>query len=161
VRKFFICIVLISSIVVFGTWIFAEKSGPNATALWTYITNESPYTGWSFWDDQQGMQAGRGPYGTLHKIYVNDRLRNSHATPAPYGSICVKENYDGDKKLAAITVMCKVQGFNPENGDWLWVRYGPGGRPEKEGKIQECIECHRSQKHNDFIVAHDFGRHME
>jgi hypothetical protein len=37
------------------------------------------------------------------------------ALPAP--AIVVKENYKSDKKLAAITVMYKVLGFNPEAGD--------------------------------------------
>ena len=40
----------------------AEMPGPDDKALWQYITNESPYTGWSFWDDHQGLQEGDAPH---------------------------------------------------------------------------------------------------
>ncbi len=155
-RGLFISIVLASFLVVFGTWIFAEMPGPDAKALWTYITKESPYTEWSFWPDHRGMQPGRAPHGPLHKVYVNDTLLNSTKPPVRYGSIQVKENYSKDEKLKAITVMYKIPGFNREDGDWFWVEYTPEGNAEKEGKVGGCIGCHGTRERNDFIVVHDF-----
>ena len=155
-RRVFICIVLMSAMLVFGTWIFAEMPGPNATALWMYITKEAPYTEWSFWPDHQDTQPGRAPHGPLHKVYVNDILLKSAQTPVQYGSIEVKENYSKDNELKAITVMYKIKGFNPEDGDWFWVQYTPDGKAEKEGKVAGCIGCHGTRAKNDFIVVHDF-----
>ena len=155
-RGFFIGIVLVSTIVVFGTWIFAELPGPNADALWEYITKDSPYSKWSFWPDHQGMQPGRAPHGPLHKVYVNGPLIGSPQPPVAYGSIQVKENYSSNQKLKAITVMYKIQGFNPADGDWFWVSYSPDGKAEEAGKVEACIGCHGTRSKNDFILVHDF-----
>jgi len=67
-----------------------------------------------------------------------------------------KGNYMPDKKLAAITVMYKVVGYNPEIGDWFWARYTPDGKVEAEGKsgmADMCIGCHGKAKGNDFLFT--------
>jgi hypothetical protein len=136
--------------------VFAEMPGPDAASLWNYITKESPYAQWSFWPDHQGMQPGRAPHGPLHKVYVNDRALNSSGTPVQYGSIQVKENYDKDKTLKALSVMYKVKGYNPEGGDWFWAQYGLDGSIKKEGKPAGCVGCHGARADNDFILVHEF-----
>jgi len=155
-RKIFIGVVLVVAGVVFGTLAQAEMPDADAEALWKYITEESPYTKWSFWPDHQGMQEGRAPHGPLHKVYVNAPALNSDKPPVAYGAIQVKESYNEDKELKAITVMYKVKGYNPDDGDWFWAKYSPEGKADKAGKPAGCIGCHGTRAKNDFILVHDF-----
>ncbi|MFC1515249.1 cytochrome P460 family protein [Thermodesulfobacteriota bacterium] len=155
-------IIVMSAIVltmgmVIGSLALADMPGPDPAELWTYITKDSPYTKWGFWPDHQGMQPGRAPHGPLHKVYVNDRGLNSSMPPLQYGSILVKENYSKDKKLGAITVMYKVNEYNPKDGDWFWVKYSPDGKADKFGKPKGCIGCHGTRAKNDFVTVHEFN----
>ncbi len=100
-----------------GSVAFADMPGANPEALWHYITKVSPYKEWSFWPDHLGMQPGRAPHSPLHKVYVNDRAVKSPEPPVQEGAIVVKENYSKTRELKAITVMYKVRGYNPEDGD--------------------------------------------
>ena len=131
-----------------------QMPGPNAEEFWTYITKTSPYTEWKFWDDFSGLQPGNSPHGDFVKVYVNDILYNADSTPVPYGSIQVKEAYNKDKKMTAITVMYKVEGYNPDAGDWYWARFSTDGRGGPEGKVNMCIGCHRPKANNDYIYVH-------
>ena len=106
-----------------GTSAMAKMPGADTAELWDYITKTSPYTQWKFWDDHQGMIEGRAPHGPLHKVYVNDKAYNSSSVPLEYGAMEVKENYNKAKELNAITVMYKVKGYNPADGDWFWVKW--------------------------------------
>ncbi|MFN2355555.1 MAG: cytochrome P460 family protein [Desulfopila sp.] len=134
----------------------AEKPGPDAEALWQHIQDTSPYTTWGFWPDHKGLQEGDAPHGPLHKVYVNDiGLASAHA-PVDNGSIIVKENIGNDKELKALTVMYKIKGYNPEAGDWYWVKYGTDGSVAKAGKPAGCIGCHGSAADNDYVMVHSF-----
>jgi hypothetical protein len=69
----------------------------------------------------------------------------------PSRAIVVKENYARDKTtLQSISVMDKVAGCNPQEGDWLWGMCAPDGRVLEAGGVQACIECHRSQYRHDW-----------
>lgn len=132
---------------------------PNPDKLWRFITHESAYDTWGFWGDHEGLQSGSAPHGSYHKVYVNKRGLYSMKAPVQYGTLIVKENY-GDEMgndLKAVTVMYKVKGYNPEAGDWYWVKYSPKGVAEKYGRPQGCINCHASLADNDYIMVHDFG----
>jgi hypothetical protein len=65
----------------------------------------------------------------------------------------VKENYTPEKVLAAVTVMYKRQGYNPEGGDWFWLKYTPDGAIAAEGKVADCIACHGQSKENDWLLT--------
>jgi len=134
----------------------AEMPGPDAGALWEYITKTSPYTKWGFWPDHQGMQPGRSPHGPQHKVYVNEAGLTSTKPPANYGAIEVKESYTRDGKLADITVQYKIKGYNPADGDWYWAEYTPEGDVKFEGKVGICIRCHGARAANDYILVHEF-----
>ncbi len=134
----------------------AEMPKPDGEVLWDYITSESPYTEWSYWPDHPGMQEGRAPHGPLHKVFVNKQALESATPPLQYGAIEVKENYSKDKELKAITVMYKVKGYNPDDGDWFWVKYSPTGKALKVGKPMGCIGCHGTRAANDFVLVHEF-----
>ena len=49
--------------------------------------------------------------------------------------------------------MYKVEGYNPEGGDWFWLKYTPDGRIEKEGKVAGCIGCHAAAQGNDWLLT--------
>jgi hypothetical protein len=134
----------------------ADMPGPDAAALWHYVTEVSPYKQWAFWPDHQGLQPGRAPHGPLHKVYVNERALNSPKPPVQYGAIQVKESYSKAEKLTAITVMYKVEGYNAQGGDWFWAKYAPDGKVESSGKLAGCIRCHGARAKNDFIIVHEF-----
>ena len=136
--------------------VVADMPGPDPEAVWNYITKVSPYTKWGFWPDHQGMQPGRAPHGPLHKVYVNDRGLNSSRLPVQYGALFVKENYSAEKKLEVITIMYKVYGYNPKDGDWFWAKYSLDGKADKYGKPQGCIGCHGTRVSNDFVLVHEF-----
>jgi hypothetical protein len=131
-----------------------KMPGPDADEVWTYITETSPYTQWKFWDDHAGMQPGSAPHGPFHKVYVNDILYNAGTSPVPYGSIQVKESFNNDKKMTAITIMYKVKGYNPEAGDWYWARFSTEGKGGPEGKLEMCIGCHKAKAGNDYVFVH-------
>lgn len=140
----------------FGTVSFAAMPGADPAELWDYITRVSPYKDWGFWPDLQGMQRGRAPHGVKHKVFVNKAALTSKRPPVKYGAIQVKENFNRNGKLMAITVMYKVKGYNPGDGDWFWVKYNRKGRARPYGKPNGCIECHGTRARNDFILVHDF-----
>jgi len=133
----------------------SEMPGPDAAALWEYITKESPYKEWGFWDDHKDILSGNSPHGPFHRVYVNEVLLKADGAPVPYGSIQVKESFDSNKKPTALTVMYKIEGFNPEGGDWFWARYTLEGKAGPAGKVQGCIGCHAVKAGNDYILVHD------
>lgn len=133
-----------------------DMPGPDGDALWHYISKVSPYTGWDYWPDHKGMQEGRAPHAPLHKVFVNKQALESTAAPLKFGAIEVKENYSPSHELKAITVMYKVKGYNPKDGDWFWVKYSAGGKTLKAGKPGGCIGCHATRVANDYVLVHEF-----
>lgn len=146
--------VSVAAALILGLSASQDMPGPDAEALWQHITKESPYTEWGFWDDHKDIQPGNSPHGPFHRVYVNDVLLNAESVPVPYGSIQVKESFDANKNKTNITVMYKVEGFNPQAGDWFWARYTLEGKPGPAGKIQGCIGCHGVKAANDYITVH-------
>lgn len=114
------------------------------------------YTGWQLWPGKGEMYEGRHPHGAFLTTYVNAKAASALEKMTgrfPAGSIIVKENYTPEKKLAAITVMYRVEDYNPSAGDWFWLKYKPDGTVQKEGKVAGCINCHKSVKNNDWVFT--------
>ncbi|MFQ5956311.1 MAG: cytochrome P460 family protein, partial [Candidatus Brocadiales bacterium] len=125
-------------------------------ALWSYITKDSPYTGYKFWPGKTPLYKGTVPHGALLNLYVTENAHAAAVSKAgvmPDGSILVKENYKPDKTLASVTVMYKVAGYNPEANDWFWAKYSPAGDIMAEGKVPMCIACHGGRKANDYLMT--------
>ncbi|MBI4296041.1 MAG: cytochrome P460 family protein [Chloroflexi bacterium] len=131
----------------------------NGTALLNYITRENDYTKWKMWPGRDALYVGKSePHGAFLTTYVTDTAFSAiegKKGSIPYGSIIVKENYTPDKKLAAVTVMYKVKGFDPEHKDWFWLEYFPDGKIEFSGKVDMCNSCHGARKENDYIFTSD------
>ena len=120
-----------------------------------YITVAKPYTEWQTWPGTGKFYKGRAPHGhgVLITAYVNRTALRSIAEKRGMadGSIIVVGNYNADKTFAGLTTMYKVEGYNPEAGDWYWVEATPSGKVMRSGKVQPCIDCHRAQAGNDYI----------
>lgn len=131
-------------------------------AFWNYLTQKSPYTNWPSWPDKPGMYEGQSPHGAYLKMYVNQTAaRDVERLPAK--SIIVKENYAPDQKtLGAVTVMYRVEGYDPEHGDWYWIKYRPDGTVDQtpdgkpiSGRFASCINCHEGSDGGDYTFAND------
>jgi hypothetical protein len=127
-------------------------------ALHKYITQTNPYEKWEMWPGKEKLYKGTEPHGALLTTYVNETALKGITDKGGNladGAIIVKENYMPDKKLAAVTVMYKKAGYNPEAGDYFWLKYTPDGKIEAEGKAPMCISCHRAAQGEDFLFTND------
>jgi hypothetical protein len=136
-----------------------EMPATEGKALWDYLTKVKYQKSFTLWPGKGMLYKGTEPHGALLTTYVNktalDAIKGKKGA-MPAGAIVVKENYMPDKMLAAITVMYKVTGYNPEGGDWFWAKYTPDGKIEAEGKSDMagmCIGCHGKAKGNDFLFT--------
>ena len=132
---------------------------PNAQSVWSYLES-APYTDWTLFPGTSRFQPGRSPHGALLITYVNDTARTAltrrtgpfPAGPLPAGSIIVKENYTPDRTLDAVTVMYKSAGYNPDHGDWYWLKRAANGNVDAEGKVAGCQNCH-SAAARDYVLT--------
>ncbi|WP_339134571.1 MAG: cytochrome P460 family protein [Candidatus Electrothrix sp. GW3-4] len=134
-----------------------EMPKPEAESVWQYITQEKPFTDWSFWPDHQGTNPSNAPHAPKHKIYVNTQALHSKQPPLQDGSMVVKYNLSPADEVKAITLMYKVKGYNPDAGDWFWVQYSPTGEVYEAGKLEKCIGCHAAKSASDYILVHKFN----
>jgi len=134
----------------------------NGESLWNRINLEDNFKTWSSWPDYEGIRPGQSPHGRFHKIYINEVLAKALPVSnniAPMGSIIIKENYNSDKNILNYTVMAKIDGYNPTQGDWFWASYEKDGKINIEGKPSMCIDCHASSPSDFVLLQHlDFGR---
>lgn len=138
---------------------FKGPSGlTNGANMWKYISKDEPYTKWDLWPGKGKMFEGTEPHGALLTVYVTKgahKAISKNKGKFTQGNIIVKENYKPDKTLAAITIMYKAKGYNPEAGDWFWAKYNPDGTVDKEGKVGGCIKCHSAKADNDWVFTGD------
>jgi len=128
----------------------------DANAVYEYITKTNPYQNWPLYPGTDKLYQGRHPHGAYLTTYVSANADASIKTKQgmlPNGAFVVKENYTPEKKLAAITVMYRVKGYNPDAGDWFWAKYKADGSVEKSGKVGGCISCHSAVLPNDWLFT--------
>ncbi|MBI4698836.1 MAG: cytochrome P460 family protein [Nitrospirae bacterium] len=120
-----------------------------------HITIHMPYHKWDKWPGKGEMYKGREPHGSLLTTFVNKNALDSIKKVKGMAdeAMIVKENYDQNKALMAITVMYKVKGYNPEGGDWFYAKYDPEFNILAEGKVKECMDCHGTVKDNDYLFT--------
>ena len=124
-----------------------------ADSLWERIEGHRE---WGFFDGHVGVMKGASPHGTYVATYINDVAASNQADP-PYGSILVKENYSSEdpSDLGGYTVMERVRGYDPENGDWFWARFDRRGEQTHSGKVAFCFDCHFDAEGDDFVFLND------
>lgn len=120
------------------------------------ITVTQDYKQWPMFPGKEALYKGQHPHGAYLTTYVSPAVlaaMQNKSGQLPDGAVIVKENYSPEKELAAITVMYKRTGYNPEVGDWYWLKYGPDKTIQAEGRVDGCINCHRAVKNNDWIFT--------
>ncbi len=139
--------------------VLAAVAQPNTTAaeLWSWLLEQNFAERWRHVPGEpEGTYLGEAPHGELLQTFVNDlafTALEQKRFPLPDGAVIVKENYTRDGRLANLAVMWKVEGYNPEGGDWFWAEYTPDGRVLFEGKAALCIGCHARKKTSDWIFS--------
>jgi hypothetical protein len=129
---------------------------PTGADIWGLLTKMEYSKKWRMWPGKTSLYPGKEPHGAVLTTYVNIPAFMAIAGKRgelPNGSMIVMENYSADKKMTDISVMFKVQAYNPEAGDWFWAKYAPDGKIEAEGKVDTCIKCHGQNKGNDYIMT--------
>lgn len=131
---------------------------PTAQDLFKTITQTDPYQNWGQFPDAQGIVPSSAPHGPMARIFINEPVEqalDADVGQLPDGAIIVKEQVgqsDSDK-AEALTIMWKVDGFDPQNNDWFWADIKPDGTVMAEGKIDGCISCHSIVRDNDFVYT--------
>jgi hypothetical protein len=131
--------------------LLAGCGGPSdedlARDLFAEIDGWEDWTELAPWDGRQ--PSSDGTHGAFVVITFNDTAAAAWGEPAlPDGSVIVKRGYDADDDGAArgfVTVMKKIDGYAPDEGDWFWARLGVDGALGSEiGRSTFCASCHRS-----------------
>tara|TARA_Y100000748_G_scaffold302716_1_gene305598 strand:+ start:1713 stop:2189 length:477 start_codon:yes stop_codon:yes gene_type:complete len=127
-----------------------------ANEIWVEIQ------GYETWDQNPellGIQPGDSPHGEYVQIWINDVAKEFFNAERdddllPDGSIIVKEGYSDQNgsNMNKITIMKKINSFDPDNNDWFWANYNENGSlGGKSGKVSSCYSCHVSGK--DYIIS--------
>lgn len=140
--------------------------GPNYKTWGSYPNSK--------WNTYSGFMEGENPHGNWTRIYLNDTarvfadrwankpLREGDPGPEfPEGSIVLKENHKtwAADELIELTVMLKREGgYNPEGGNWYWLKVSPSGVVDRAGKVDGCISCHKPSPAGDFMLTWNYGR---
>ena len=115
------------------------------------------------------------PYqGSVHKTILVT-LDSTLGVGDHTGAVIVKKMYQGPdvsiesvfddpaKNLKIVAVMYqREKGYDPDNQDWLYVKYNPDGTPQLNkkgmlmaGRAGKCISCHESAPGDDYIYSYD------
>lgn len=140
-----------------------ERPDTTGASLWAYLQETNYQESWTLWPDKGELYSGQEPHGMLLTSYLNDAALNAlndTVSSMPDAAIIVKENYMPDSTLAAVTVMYKVDGYNPEHNDWFFSKFLPTGELDTgpndmalEGRVPGCQSCHGQKKDNDYIFT--------
>jgi hypothetical protein len=127
------------------------------------------------WPMKSGYYPGQSPHGQFLRLFYN--LVNVDGKPY---HVIVKDNYGGEgatmetvsaspqEYLAAVTIMLQREtGYDPDNDNWFWVKYGPDGGILKnpngmalagrvaKGSDSGCISCHANAEDGDYLFSND------
>lgn len=125
-------------------------------ALIQYLDEQNYADNWATWPGTDGFYEGNAPHGAQLVTYVNEPAREAveqGAAELPYDAIVVKENYSEDRELQATTVMYKVEDYNPEAGDFFWLKYDTEKQIDVQGVGQGCISCHSTAPGDNYVFT--------
>ena len=133
--------------------------------------------GYDTWPLKSDFYTGGAPHGKVLRMYYNV----VHVGEQHY-HVIIKDNFGGKdatpetvakspkKYLAAVTVMVQREpGYDPDNGDWFWVKYDADGSIAKndrgmalagrvaKGMAMGCIACHSGAEGEDYLFLNDEG----
>jgi len=145
----------------------AAQPDTTGAAMWAYLQEVGYQSNWQPWPGKGELYSGQEPHGMLLTTYLNDVAAGALTAQVgsmPEGAIVVKENYMPDSTLAAVTVMYKRSGYNPEHNDWFFTKHLPSGELDQtstgmpmEGRLAGCQNCHGGVSANDYIFTGSLG----
>lgn len=166
------------AVIALGALVVAQQDqddSSRASAFFEEFTAD-PYTDWAFEPNvPDGYYVGVEPHGMILRTFINDVVEadlrdGDRLVQAGFsdGAAIMKENHmPGDLdisemelqapvenfegNLAALTFMVKIEGYNPEAGDWFWAKMTPDGGIDAAGKPEGCIACHGQVAEQDYI----------
>ena len=131
--------------------------------------------GWPGWPMKSDFYTGMQPHGMVLRMYYG----MVQVDGTSY-HVVIKDNYGGEdatvdavsahpgKYLMAVTVMVQREAeYDPENGNWFWVKFNADGtlaKNDKEmmlagrvakGMPKGCIACHSGAGGDDFLFFND------
>jgi len=131
--------------------------------------------GYHDWHLTSAYYEGASPHGMFLRMYYNIVRINE----MPY-HVVVKDNLGGEGAtletvagspadyLMAVTVMVQREaGYDPDNNNWFWVKYGADGTVDMndmgmamagrvaKGMDMGCIACHKKAAGADFLFVND------
>jgi len=133
-----------------------DNPAPEADAVWKYLSEAEYQRNWSHWPGKEPLYEGAEPHGVLLATYVNPVAQEAlegGKGELPEGSIIVKENYTPQEELAAVTVMFKSTGYNPDHNNWFWLKRLANGTVEASGRVDSCQACHMASKRDYLMTA--------
>jgi len=142
-----------------------SAADPDTTgaAMWAHLQEEDYRQTWELWPGMGEFYEGNEPHGLLLTTYVNDvalDALNAGQTVMPEGAVVIKENYMPNRELAAVTVMYKRPGYNPDHADWFFSKHLPGGELDQmpngmamEGRLPGCQNCHIARQNFDYLYT--------
>lgn len=123
--------------------------------------------GWDAWMPlgPGGVVPSAAPHSDFARMFLNDVAAGDPAYPD--GSILLKENLADDmgNTLDAVTVMWKIDGYEPSAADWFWAKYLPDGTLDTNpdgvplagrvglGGEMGCIPCHSGADGGDYVFS--------
>lgn len=136
-----------------------EQAVPVAERLWEQISGTADYKNWPLLQGSSVQQDSDAPHGDFATI----RFSGPNAESPVSGDILVKELWvEEENQPQALTVMLKLDGFDPDNSNWFYAKYQldgtlattPTGMP-LAGAMEPapgaaCRGCHRDAPGNDF-----------
>lgn len=152
----FVSIAAAAALTASGLAAAAQPPEPEAAAVWNHLEQANYRANWGFWPGKQAFYRGTEPHGMLLTTYVNDRAADAlrgGSGALPPGAMIVKENYSPAKELKAVTVMYKAaSGYDPQHGDWFWMKRLPDGTVEAAGRVESCQSCHQAGR-RDYLMT--------
>lgn len=149
-------VVAVGAIVLTGCSFFGKPAGQDRVEANTLEAEIANYSSWKTPDWVEDYQESVHPLPEYVKYYVNDKGMSDIDNP-PDGSIFVKEQFDKDKQFIGITVMKKIDGYDPPNKDWYWAIADTDARITNAGKLNSawtssCIDCHKKGDGGDDLL---------
>ena len=138
----------------------SDEDAQIAAEIWNDIQGfEDNWTEPDLW---QGIQPSiDGTHGAYVQIWADAAALEAinNGTEVPDGGTIVKcgfENESGSpvgESGHALTAMRKIDGYDPDNQNWFWVRFdGQTGEVDRfAGAVPMCSGCHAADPNGDYI----------
>ena len=131
--------------------------------IWDAVSAD--YHNWDLFPGTSLQQLSQAPHGVTADIYISPSFNVEE--PA-VGDTVIKKNYDENEQVVATTVMHRLEGYNPDNFDWFWIKLDPAGEiainPNNKlpmagaigkGGDKGCIPCHAGSKTGTYLLTSD------